>query len=221
MPPAARPPRFRLVVFDLDGTLIDSRPDIAAAVNLALADHGQPPWADEDIEPMIGEGARNLIERAIAGRLPEGRLEAVLAAYNGHYGRHRSERTRVYPGVLDGLARLSGVARAIATNKPAGLARAIAADLGLSPLIDLVLGDGDVGERKPDPAMLDRAMTRLGGHRESTLYVGDSPIDVETARRAQVPLCLVGWGYKRGEDPPAAYHAERFDDVVELVLGRV
>lgn len=214
--------RYRLAIFDLDGTLIDSRPDIAAAVNMALLDVGLPTWPEATIESMIGDGARRLVERAIDGRLPADYVEKVLAIYQGHYARHRVVRTTLYPGVLEGLAELSrapSVACAVATNKPGPLARAIASDLGLDVPVQLVLGDGDVPRRKPDPAMLEAAMARLGGDRESTLYVGDGPVDVKTAAAAGVPLCLVGWGYRREETAEAkpAYRAERFEQVVEIL----
>jgi phosphoglycolate phosphatase len=211
--------RFRLVVFDLDGTLIDSRPDIAAALNHALADFGLPPWSEAEIEPMIGEGARVLVERAIAGRLDPARHAEVLADYSAWYERESTVRTRVYPGVEDGLRALAGVRRAVATNKPGALSRTICDALGLSALVDLVLGEGDVPRRKPDPAMLDAAMARLHADRASTLYVGDGPIDVLTARAAGVPLCLVSWGYRRGEPMAHApdFTADTFADVTALV----
>ena len=213
---------FRLVIFDLDGTLIDSRPDIAAALNLALGDHGLPAWSEPEIEVMIGDGARNLVERAMAGRQPSDRVDAVLARYQVHYAAHRAVRTRLYPGVLECLVALDAsprVARAIATNKPGALARAIASDLGLASRVDLILGDGDVAHRKPDPDMLEVAMERLGADRSSTLYIGDGPVDVRAASNAGVALCLVGWGYRREETEGAAadYRVERFAEVEEIV----
>lgn len=216
-------PRFQLAIFDLDGTLIDSRPDIAAALNLALLDFGLAARPEPEIEQMIGDGARRLVERAIAGRLPDERTDEVLACYGVHYAANRVVRTRLYPGVVDGLRELGrqGVSLAICTNKPGPLSRAIAADLGLDQLVDEVLGDGDVPTRKPDPAMLNMAMERCGVERKSTLYVGDGPVDVRTAAHAGVPLCLVGWGYRGEEtaDAKPAYRAETFGDVVRLVAG--
>ena len=213
--------RFDLVVFDLDGTLIDSRGDIAGAANAALAAFGLPSWPDEIIESMVGEGARLLAERGIAGRLPPERTDDVFRRYAEHYGAHRTDRTTVYPGVREGLSRLDPARRFIATNKPAPLARAIVEDLGLGPFFDGVLGDGDVERRKPDPAMLGEAMRRAGVPRERTVYVGDGPIDLQTADRAGVPLILVDWGFRKEEVAEArpAFRAGSFDEIVAIVRG--
>lgn len=233
--------RFDLVVLDLDGTLIDSRPDIADAVNEALAEFGLPPQPEEAVEAMIGDGARRLVERAVAGRLPPERIDEVLGRYVAHYAAHPAARTRVYKGVREGLRALSTMERAsasearagsppagaaqrlglaIASNKPAELTRAVTAILGLAPLVDMVLGDGDVPRPKPDPAMLDAAIARTGARRSATLYVGDGAVDVLTARAAGVPLCLVSWGYGAGASPDDAdYRADRFENIVTLVGG--
>jgi phosphoglycolate phosphatase len=209
--------RFGLIVFDLDGTLIDSRPDIADAVNEALADEGLPPWREAEIEPLIGDGARQLVERAIAGRLPPSATERVLGGYLEHYGRHPAGRTKLYPGVREGLAAIT-LRKAIATNKPAALTHAVVRALGLEALVDVVLGDGDVPRRKPAPDMLETAMARTGCTRASTLYVGDGRVDVLTARAAGVPLCLVSWGYGGGAAPEEAeYRVDRFAEIVALV----
>jgi len=209
--------RFELVVFDLDGTLIDSRPDIADAANEMLADVGLPPLPEREVEAMIGDGSRQLVERAVAGRLPEARTDELLARYLARYAEHPAARTHVYPGVREGL-RAIRIKKAIATNKPASLTHEIVATLGLRPLVDVVLGDGDVPRRKPWPDMLAAAMARTGCTREQTLYVGDGRVDVQTARAAGVPLCLVSWGYGGGASPSEAdYRADRFEDVVALL----
>lgn len=213
--------RFDLVVFDLDGTLIDSRGDIAAAANAALADLGLPPWPDETIESMVGEGARLLVERAVAGRLPQGRLDEVYRRYAAHYHAHRVARTRVYPGAREALAALPPAKRIVATNKPGPLARLILEDLGLRPLLDDVLGDGDVPRRKPDPAMLNEAMRRAGVPAERTVYIGDGPIDLRTAGEAGVPLILVDWGFRKEEVREArpAFRAASFEEILAIVRG--
>src|SRR3954468_477390 len=101
--------RFDLVVFDLDGTLIDTIGDIADAVNAALADFRLPAWPDEAVATMVGEGALQLVERAIAGRLPDERTPEVLQRYTIHYDQKKTGRTRMYPGVVEGLRRLAPV----------------------------------------------------------------------------------------------------------------
>lgn len=215
---------FALAIFDLDGTLIDSRGDIADAINAALASTGLPAYPNAEIEPMVGDGARQLVERAVAGRLPAENLDEVFRRYRAHYDSQRTLRTRIYPGVALGLARLAevGIPRFVATNKPGPLARIVVAELGLAPLVDGVLGEGDVPRRKPDPAMLEEAMRRAGVPRERAIYVGDGPTDVRTAEAAGVPLCLVGWGFRKDETANAtpAFRAATFDEVIDVVLGQ-
>ena len=205
-----------LVVFDLDGTLVDSLDDLHASVNHALRVVGLPPRSREEIHGFVGEGVRLLLARAVA---PHDHLvEPALAAWGPHYEAHCVDRTRPYPGVE---ALLAGAGRALAvnTNKPGALARRILAGLGLLPRFAAVVG-GDEAPRKPDPTGLREIMARVGATPDETVFVGDSRIDVAVARAAGVPMIAVTWGYGSRAELAAAgatTFAESAADLARLV----
>ncbi len=185
----------RLIAFDLDGTLIDSRRDLADSVNQLLGELGAAPLSEDAIGRMVGEGARVLVQRALTARglteTPEA-LPRFLAIYDTRLLNH----TRVYDGVIEAVR----VARqhahvAVLTNKPVKPSEQILEGLGIRDLFaDVVGGDSPFG-RKPDPAGLCALMERAGASPERTLMVGDSAIDHETALRASVACCLTAYGY--------------------------
>ncbi len=180
----------RLAIFDLDGTLVDSLDDLHASVSHALRVVGLPPRSREEVLGFVGEGARALLERAVA---PHAHLvEPALAAWRPHYEAHCLDRTRPYPGIE---AVLAGAGRSLAvhTNKPGEMARKILSGLGLLPRFATVLG-GDEAPRKPDPAGVREIMARVGASPAETLFVGDSRIDAATAAAAGVALVAVTWG---------------------------
>lgn len=194
------PPMRALVVFDLDGTLVDSRPDLAASANAALRGLGLPERSLAEISSFVGEGARRLVERAVTPRLEL--TDRALEAFLEHYSQHLLDRTRPYDEVPEVLAKLRSPL-AVATNKPGKLARRILDSLGLAERFLAVLG-GDEGPRKPDPALVDRLRGLVLAPREKTVLVGDSRVDVETARRAGVELLAVTWGIGTREELDAA-----------------
>ena len=201
----------RLAILDLDGTLLDTLDDLAASVNVALAAVGRPPRARSEIERFVGEGARTLLARAVAPR--HELLEPALAAWWTDYRANCLVRTRPYPGIPELLNR-SGRRLAVHTNKPGELARQILAGLGLLDRFALVTG-GDQGPRKPDPAGSLAMMRRLGARATDTVFVGDSPTDVRTARAAGVTLVGVSWGFR----PEAELRAAGAVHVVDSVAG--
>jgi phosphoglycolate phosphatase len=179
-----------VIIFDLDGTLVDSTDDLAASANATLEKLGLPPRSREEIRSFIGEGARRLVERAIAPRTDL--LDRALELYLEYYAAHVVDATYVYDGINDALRSLPGPL-AVATNKPGKPARQVLAHFGLLELFIAVLG-GDEGPRKPDPALVDRLRATVAASREETVLVGDSSIDLETAIRADVRFVGVGWG---------------------------
>jgi phosphoglycolate phosphatase len=202
----------RLAILDLDGTLLDTLDDLAASVNAALAAVGRPPRSRVEIESFVGEGARLLLERAVA---PHPELAApALAAWWRHYDLHCLDRTRPFPGIRELLTR-SGRRLAVHTNKPGRVARHILAGVGLLDRFAAVLG-GDEAPRKPDPAGTLALMRRLGARREDTVFVGDSPIDVRTARAAGVTLVAVTWGFRHRAELRAAGAVHLVDTVAGL-----
>ena len=188
---------FRLIVFDLDGTLIDSRRDIAESANLLLVSYGGDPLPEETIGRMVGDGAATLVARALAAAgisQPSDALERFLALYNGRLLHH----TRPYAGIPDALDQLATHATlAVLTNKPLDATERILAGLDLARHFDagrIVGGDGPF-PRKPDPRGLQHLMAAAGAAADDTVLVGDSLVDWRTARGAATRVCLARYGY--------------------------
>jgi len=189
--------RFRLIVFDLDGTLVDSRRDLAESANAILRESGCGPLPERSIGRLVGDGAATLVARAFAAAgcpQPADALERFFAVYNGRL----LTCTRPYPGIPDVLAELGTRARlAVLTNKPLGATRAILAGLGLAsyfPADDVMGGDGPF-PRKPDPGGLQHLAVRAGLAPTETILVGDSVIDWRTACAAATRVCLARYGF--------------------------
>ncbi len=186
------------VVFDLDGTLVDSRADIARSLAHMLAELGHPPRELGEIFSYIGDGLRMLVLRGLpeAART-EPEIERGLVVFRAHYKLHATDDTRPYPGIvlaLDAL-RARGAALAVLTNKHGEAARQVIAQLGLEARFDLVLGGGDVPALKPDPSGLVACCERLAVAPADAWYVGDLPLDVATARGAGARVAVAAWGY--------------------------
>jgi phosphoglycolate phosphatase len=179
-----------LIAFDLDGTLVDSRHDIAAAANAALLEVGLPRRPEEEVATFVGGGARNLIARCVEPH--HEKLEEALAAWHRHYAARLLDETRPYPGIEALLGALAGDhLLAVATNKPGRYARTIC-DALFPGRFAQVIG-GDEAPRKPDPAML-HALAEKQGARVAA-YVGDMEIDRSTAAAYGCPFVAVGWGF--------------------------
>jgi phosphoglycolate phosphatase len=186
----------RLAIFDLDGTLVDSVDDLAASVNYALARAGLPQRDRDEVRRFIGNGARPLIERAVAPHLE--RVEEVLADWRTHYDAHLLDHTRPYPGIVEQLAR-TRLTLAVQSNKPAPMTRRILEGLGLLSRFAVVVGGGDV-PAKPDPAGVLSILAQVGASREQAVFIGDSATDVATARNAGVTFVAVSWGLVSREE---------------------
>lgn len=184
-----------LVVFDLDGTLVDSRRDLAESANQLLEELGAAPQPEAAIVRMVGEGAAVLVRRALAAAgvgEPPGALERFLEIYSGRLLNH----TRPYDGIPEAVSVACRHARlAVLTNKPTRPSEEILDGLALRELFEDVIGGDGPWPRKPDPASLVALMERTGATPATTLLVGDSAIDHETARRASVRCCLAAYGF--------------------------
>jgi phosphoglycolate phosphatase len=187
--------RFQHVAFDLDGTLIDSRADLTSAVNHVMRTLGRPELLPETLYRYVGNGARVLVERAL-GPDHQHHVEAGVAAFMAYYGEHLLDATRPYPGMVEALTALAtrGVHVSVLTNKPVTLSRAILDGLALTNRFVDIIGGDSLPTRKPDPAGLLQLATRTNTPRQALLLVGDSPIDLNTARNAHVSFVGVGWG---------------------------
>ena len=187
---------FRLFVFDLDGTLVDSRRDISDAANALLESCGAPALPEDRIGRMVGDGAATLVARAFEAsgvERPSDALERFVALYSQRLIVH----TKPYPGMVDALENLAGrAALAVLTNKPLAATRAILEGLDLARFFahDVVGGDGPF-PRKPDPAGLKHIQTRASVPASASVLVGDSIIDFRTARAANTPICVARYGF--------------------------
>lgn len=189
--------RFRLIVFDLDGTLVDSSTDLANATNALIEELGGSPLADERIVEMVGEGASVLVRRALAAASLNPATPGALDRFLSLYDERLLDHTRPYDGIIDSLQWIdaAGIAMAVLTNKPGAAAVRVLEGLDLRRYFhDVVGGDSPFG-RKPDPAGLLHLVAAEAAPLEKTLLVGDSPIDLQTARRSNARVCLARYGF--------------------------
>jgi len=188
--------RFDPVLLDLDGTLLDTRADLVASTNHVRSVFGMPPLADHEVERLVGRGARVLIERALGHDRTDLHAEA-FRRFLEHYEAHCLDHTRPYPGMGELVESLGarGVRFAVVTNKPEGLSRKILAGLGLMQRLVALVGADTFPERKPDPRGVRHVLERCAAQAPAALLVGDSTVDVETARAAGVAMCGVTWGF--------------------------
>lgn len=204
---------MRLVVFDLDGTLLDSRRDLADAANAMVRELGGQPLPEEAIGDMVGEGAALLVQRALAaaGLSPDtrGALDRFLSLYDERLLAH----TMPYRGVMETLLRLTGrYSLAVLTNKPSAATERILAGLGLSQFFDRVIGGDTPLGRKPSPSALLSLVAAATASAQSTLLVGDSRIDLATARAAGTKICLARYGFGYRFEPGDFDGSEQFID---------
>ncbi|HEX4506890.1 MAG TPA: HAD hydrolase-like protein, partial [Alphaproteobacteria bacterium] len=184
------------LLLDLDGTLIDSVPDIVAAVNRMGSARGFRPFDRAELTPMVGDGTRTLLERVFAARgAPFD--EAIEAPYIADYTAHSADATKSFPGVIDTLHRFadSGWKLAVCTNKPVAPTHAVLAALGLTPFLSAIGGGDSFVARKPDPRHLLGTLELAGGSTDAAVMVGDHHNDVRAAMAAGVPCVFAAWGY--------------------------
>jgi phosphoglycolate phosphatase len=218
----------RAVLFDLDGTLLDTAADIALALTRAFADQGHAAPGEDAVRTMIGRGAPMLVQRALAYRelaLEPAAQEALLEGFFHHYGRLQEFdecAAQPYAGVHEGLAVLgaTGVPMAVVTNKQERFARGLVQRLGLAPWMRLVVGGDTCERRKPDPQPLQWACARLGVEVAQAVMVGDSVNDVQAARAAGMRVVCVPYGYNEGGDPrslPCDAFVQSLDELPRLL----
>lgn len=225
----ARPEAIALALFDLDGTLLDSAPDIADALDEALLDYGHDAIGETAVRSLVGHGAARLVHRALTGAADgvatPAQFEPVLARFLERYGANLYRRTRPYGGVPETLARLAeaGFVLGCITNKPERFARPLLEAAGLDRRFALVLGGDSLAHRKPDPAPVLHACRTLRVPTERTAMIGDSRADLDAARGAGVIAVSVRWGYSAGadlNDADASIEAmEELPDTLERLLG--
>ena len=209
--------RYDHVAFDLDGTLADTRADLAAATNHVLRSFGLPEIPPRSVYALVGEGARRLVERALGPDRADW-IDEGVGRFLDYYGAHLLDATTLYPGVADALDALAadGVVLTVLSNKPEGMSRAVLGGLGVIGRFRAILGGDSLPTRKPDPAGLESLRRLTGTPRDAMLLVGDSVVDVATAANACTDFCGVAWGL----DPDAlraARPARVIDSPAELL----
>ena len=212
---------IKAVIWDLDGTLLNTLDDLAASVNAALAMNGMPLRSTEEVRAFVGNGIRRLMVRAVPGGEANPAFDKALEDFTRHYGAHSRDRTRPYDGILEMLDRLSaeGVKHAIVSNKIDFAVKALSRAY-FGERMCAAIGDDPSRARKPAPDSVLAAMREMGVTAQETVYVGDSDVDVLTARNAGVPCVAVLWGF-RDEACLRAAGAERLartpDELREII----
>jgi phosphoglycolate phosphatase len=216
-------PSCKLVVFDLDGTLIDSKKDLVVSVNATRRHYQMADLEPHTVESYVGNGAPVLIRRAMGEGFPEEELPNALDYFIGFYRQHALDNTVLYPGARSVVAALAaaGVKQAVLTNKPVRISNDIVAGLGLGDAFFRVYGGNSFPTKKPDPEGLLRLMEEAGAGAAETLMVGDSTVDIQTARNAGCPSCGVTFGFQPETlvDPAPDYLIDTLPELLPLVFG--
>lgn len=217
-PPTAPERAFDLVMFDLDGTLIETAPEIADATNDTLTQFSLAPVTQQQVNDWIGHGTQTLLVQALAASRQTSRaavrqaedFAAISAAFVVHYGQRCGSRSHLYPQVREVLHTLKaqGVKLAVVTNKEDRYTQVVLDAHRLTPLFDRVISGDTLPTKKPDPAGIAACLTQFGVDRVRALFVGDSSIDVATARNAGVAVWALPYGYNMGQ-PIEAYQPDR------------
>jgi phosphoglycolate phosphatase len=214
------------IIFDLDGTLIDTAPDLIETLNVVFAREGMPPVAYETARNLIGGGAKAMLARGIEaeGRAVEpATLERMFADFIAHYSAHIADRSQPFPGLTEALDTLSqrGFRFAVCTNKLERLSVLLLEALKLADRFAAICGQDTFGIQKPDPEILRRTIAAAGGSPQRAIMIGDSLTDIRTARAAGIPVIAVDFGYS--ERPVSEYSPDRiishFAQLPESVAG--
>jgi phosphoglycolate phosphatase len=200
------------IVFDLDGTLIDTAPDLVDTLNVIFAREGLAPLPYKVARNLIGGGPRAMIARGVEARggvLPQSKLEQMFGDFISHYRDHLADRSRPFPGLIDALDALAAdnCRLAVCTNKLERLSVLLLDRLKLADRFTAICGQDTFGIQKPDPEILRRTVAAAGGTMQETIMVGDSVTDIRTARAAGIPVIAVDFGYS--EQPVAEYAPDR------------
>lgn len=208
-----------VLIFDLDGTLVDSKKDLAASVNHIRAQFNLPSLTEEQIAGLIGAGAQQLVRKALGSAITETELKPALQLFLSYYRAHMLDRTVLYPGVRETLDRLQDCRLAVLTNKPVHFSCSMLDGLGIYRYFSAVYGGNSFENKKPDPVGIFQILSDTRGHRERTWMIGDSSVDVLTGRNAGVITCGVTYGYapETFKEAPPDFQVDRFPDLERLV----
>ena len=209
---------YSTILFDMDGTVLDTLQDLWASTNAVLRELGHPERSLDDIRSYVGNGARNQIRCALPEGSGDDAIDDALSRYRAHYAAHCRDHTKPYPGVVEALRRLkdAGKKLAVVSNKPDAAVRLLS-DEHFGALMDVAIGETPTLRRKPAPDTVDAALAALGAEKTGAVYVGDSEVDVATAQNAGLPLIAVSWGFRSREALQAAGATTIVDTPEELL----
>lgn len=211
--------KLKAIIFDLDGTLINTLEDLQGSVNAALAPFSMPPRTLDEVRTRVGNGIFKLIERAVPEGTDEQTVQAVFAAFRADYAVRYKDKSTPYDGITELLRELKrcGIRTAVVSNKADPMAKGLCEDR-FGDLLDAVFGESETMPKKPDPQMVYAALETLKATKEDVLYVGDSEVDHKTAANAGVRSVSVLWGF-RSEDDLRAVGASEFITAPEDLLA--
>lgn len=209
---------YNTYVFDLDGTLLNTINDLAVSTNYALRTHGMPEHSVDDVRRFVGNGVKKLMERAIPGGLDNPQFEETYATFRKHYLQHSLDTTQPYPGVVDVLAELKRRGRRIAvvSNKFYAATQELCRHF-FNDYVEVAIGEREDIKKKPAPDTVIEALRQLGVGKEGAVYIGDSDVDVATARNSGLPCISVLWGF-RDKDFLIEHGATTFVDEPKQIL---
>ncbi len=215
---------FRVALFDLDGTVLNTLDDLADAANAVLAANGMPQHTTDEIRMFVGNGIAKLIARAVPAGTDEATIRKVIGDFKAYYGAHCAEKTAPYTGILEVLSalRANGVRTAVVSNKADFAVQALAKRY-FADLFDLALGECAARPAKPAPDMVYHVLDTLGATAEEAVYIGDSDVDVLTAKNAGLPCIAVTWGFRDRaclEKAGATVFADTAQALLNLILAQ-
>ena len=210
-----------LLIFDLDGTLVDSKRDLSSSVNYVREMFGLTPLGEDAISGYIGDGAQMLIRRALGPDAAESDVQSGFQAFLSYYREHMLDESKLYPGVSETLSRLSDFRLAVLTNKPVRFSRVMLDGLGILQFFAAVYGGNSFEKKKPDPVGVFQILQDTDSRIDQTWMIGDSAVDVLTGRNAGAATCGVTWGYASESftRTPPDFLIHRFEDLESLVRG--
>ena len=209
--------KYKVVIFDLDGTVLDTIGDLAAAVNYALEQFKLPTHSVEDVRRMVGNGVANLIRRATPASVTDEQCREILTVFKARYREHINDLTVPYEGITDMLRALkdAGVYVGINSNKYDAALQSLCR-IHFEGLYDYAVGESEVTPKKPDPAAAQRIMAAAGASEKETIYIGDSNVDLETAKNAGVDSAWVSWGFRRENEMEGCEIKRAFHTAADL-----
>lgn len=211
--------KVKALVFDLDGTLIDSKMDLVNSVNATLREMKREALPKDVVASYVGSGAPVLIRRSLGGNPSEEELKRALAFFLVYYEEHKLEHTRLYPGVAETLAELKSLPMSVLTNKPEKISVRILEGLGIAQYFRSVYGGNSFETKKPDPAGAKQIFSEFALKANETAMVGDSEVDVQTARNAGMASVIVNFGFGTHDRAlhPADLYVDQFEELLRLV----